>query len=65
MDEYTAFCFDEACSYIQLMMQNEENKPHFKVKDEDANKQIHFTSARDLYKSMGYDNGSYTKQSKR
>lgn len=60
MDEYTAYCFDEACSYIQVMMQNEENEPDFKV-EEDSSKQNHFKSARDLYKSMGYNNGSYTK----
>lgn len=59
MDEYTAFCFDEACSYIQIMMQDDKNKPHFKVKDEERNKVVHFKSARDLYKNMGYDNGAY------
>ena len=57
MDEYTAFCFDEACSYIQIMMQDERNKPHFKVKDEDKPIKTHFKSASDLYKSMGYSNG--------
>ena len=62
MDEYTAFCFDEACSYIQIMMQNEDNnKPHFKVKDDDTPKASHFKSAKDLYSSMGYDNGAYKK----
>lgn len=60
MDEYTAFCFDEACSYIQIMMQDKENKPRFKVKD-DIPKVTHFSSARDLYKSMGFDNGTYKK----
>lgn len=64
MDEYTAFCFDEACSYIQVMMQNEDdknNKPHFKSKDEDTPNVSHFKSAKDLYSSMGYENGSYKK----
>jgi len=60
MDEYTAFCFDEACSYIQIMMQNEENKPRFKIKD-DVPKATHFKSARDLYSNMGYKNGAYKK----
>ena len=60
MDEYTAFCFDEALSYIQIMMQNEDNQPTFKVND-DTVKAKHFSSARDLYKSMGYDNGAYKK----
>lgn len=30
-DEYTAFCFNEACSYIMTQMEDDK-KPIFKVK---------------------------------
>lgn len=61
MDEYTAFCFDEACTYIQLQMQD-DNKPYFRKIDEEIKSETkHFKSASDLYKSMGYEYGSYKK----
>lgn len=62
MDEYTAFCFDEACSYIMIKMQDKENKPHFKKSDkEQKSTEVRYRSAKDLYESLGYKNGSFTK----
>lgn len=47
-DEYTAYCFDEACFYI-LSMIKEGNKPRF---TEDGKKKVkgHYSSFSDLYK---------------
>lgn len=28
-DEYTAFCFDEACSYIQFKLEQEDSNPRW------------------------------------
>lgn len=61
MDEYTAFCFDEACTYITVKLQDKEAKPHFKQNDDEKPVQK-FKSASDLYKSMGYGNNQYKKQ---
>lgn len=49
-DEYTAYCFDEACLYI-LNMLNDNKKPIF---DDDVkvNKNNHYQSFSDLYKSL-------------
>lgn len=58
-DEYTAYCFDEACTYIQARLENDE-KPYFKKRDTNV-KQQHFSSASKLYESMGYYNGAYSK----
>lgn len=61
MDEYTAFCFDEACTYIQLQMQDDK-KPYFRKIDKETKLETkHFKSASDLYKSMGYGYGAYKK----
>lgn len=61
MDEYTAYCFDEACTYIILKLQeDEENKPHFKQKDDEKPVQK-FRNAADLYKSMGYGRNQFKK----
>ena len=42
-DPYTAYCFDEACAYI-LMQVEEGNEPRFKTK---------FTSFKDMYSHYG------------
>lgn len=66
MDEYTAYCFDEACAYIKVKMSGEDKvKPRFKVstkEDKTIAKEKHFRSAKDLYKSLGYENGQYKKK---
>lgn len=59
LDEYTAFCFDEAIAYIIAKIQNNE-EPDFTIKDNSANVK-HYKKASDLYNSMGYENGSYKK----
>lgn len=46
-DEYTAFCFDEACGYIYAKMQNKET-PIFK-KEQD-NEKKHYSSFSELVK---------------
>lgn len=47
-DEYTAYCFDEACFYI-LSMIKEGKKPHFENDKGKATKG-HYSSFSDLYK---------------
>lgn len=44
-DPYTAYCFDEACAYIQCEIDN-GNKPEF-------NRNKKFSSFTDLYASYG------------
>lgn len=60
--EYDAYCFNEACAYITSKIKDGE-KPKFVKKDKDGKiEKKHYKSARDLYKSMGYEYGKYTKQ---
>ena len=47
-NEYDAYCFDEACAYIQLQLK-EGKEPVF----EEDKKQKHFKKASDLYKNLG------------
>lgn len=46
-DEYTAYCFDEACFYI-LSMIKEGKKPHFKTQEKEEKN--HYSSFQELYK---------------
>ena len=48
-DEYLAYCFDEACAYIKMRIQ-EGIEPTFK----DTEKPKRFKRASDFYKSYGY-----------
>ena len=59
VDAYTAFCLDEACTYITSKIQKGE-EPDFNIQKESLEKQ-HYSSLRDMYNSMGFKNGSYKK----
>lgn len=51
-DNYTAFCFDEACVLIQSKLEDKQ-KPHFKKQDEENKKTIeHYNSFADMYKKI-------------
>lgn len=51
-DPYTAYCFDEACSYILLKLSNGE-KPVYKVQDEQAEMETkHYKNFKDFYKDI-------------
>ena len=50
---YEAYCFDEACAYIRMKMEDGE-KPQF-VNDKVKNK--HFKSASEMYRALGVING--------
>lgn len=56
-DDYTAYCFDEACAYISSKIKKDE-KPVFKKKQGNMEKQ-NFSKPSDLYKSMGFERGQY------
>ena len=64
LDEYTAYCFDEACTFIIVKLQDSKDddkaKPQFKQKDEEKPVQK-FKSAASLYESMGYGVNQYKK----
>ena len=62
-DEYTSYCFDEACAYITSRIKDGE-KPVFKKKDESNIEKPHYSSLREMYSKMGYKNGGYKKQLK-
>lgn len=47
-DEYTAFCFNEACCYIELRIEKGD-KPHY-IEYEKEIEQIEFTNFKDFYK---------------
>lgn len=61
VDDYTSYCFDEACALIISKMKNNE-KPVFKKKDKDTIAVQHFSKMSDLYKNMGFEYGQYVKQ---
>ena len=48
-DEYTSYCFDEACAQIMYRLENNE-EPYFKETDE-----THYTRPSELYKK--YEKG--------
>lgn len=50
---YEAYCFDEACAYIRMKMEDGE-KPQF-VNNKVKNK--HFKSASEMYKALGVIDG--------
>jgi len=58
-DEYTAFCFDEACLYIEGKIKDGE-KPIFKIESEYIEKP-HYKTASQMYDALGYKNNSYVK----
>lgn len=59
VDVYTAYCLDEACAYIISKIQKGE-EPDFNIQKESLEKR-HYSSLRDMYNSMGFKGGSYTK----
>lgn len=59
-DEYTAYCFDEACAYISSRIKDGE-KPVFKKNDGDNIEKPHYSSPSEMYARMGYKKGSYKK----
>lgn len=59
-DAYTSYCFDMACAYIISRIKDGE-EPQFTISDDSIEKP-HYNSLRDMYKSMGYNNGGYKKQ---
>lgn len=50
-DEYTAFCFDEACAYIMAMLDDGKKIVKF-VDDEPLVKAKHYSRASDMYKDL-------------
>lgn len=50
-DEYTAFCFDEACALIYVKLQNGE-KPRYKNFDNETEMQVEYTNFIDFYKDF-------------
>ena len=60
-DAYTSYCFDEACAYITSRIKDGE-EPDFSVKDKGSLEKKHYKSPSEMYKSMGYKNGRYTKR---
>ena len=42
-DDYTAFCFNEACCEIMLRIQNDE-KPHYRVQGEQTEQPKHYNN---------------------
>lgn len=53
--EYEAFCFDEALCYI-ISQIREGEEPNFTIKDNDTQNTKHYSSASEMYNSMGLDN---------
>lgn len=53
-DEYTAYCFDEACLYIWNMMEDGK-EPKFKKVDNKLKQR--YSRPSDMYKDMGFGNG--------
>lgn len=52
-DDYTAFCFNEACSYIIIMLQ-EGHKPHYtEVRNKWKEEQKTYSNFKDFYKQYG------------
>lgn len=49
-DEYTAYCFNEACALIIIRMQNGE-KPEYGKNRFEKNEKTHYTNFSDLYKN--------------
>ena len=43
-DTYVAYCFDEACAYIQIRIDNEEKPVFDKIDDKKSKKRIKKTS---------------------
>lgn len=58
-DEYTAYCFDEACAYI-IGKIKDNKKPIFKKKS-DRKLKMHYSKPSDMYKDMGYDYNEFVK----
>lgn len=50
-DNYTAFCFNEACSYIRQRMDNGD-EPIYQI-DEEQNK-MNYSCASEFFKQYGY-----------
>lgn len=50
-DEYTAFCFDEACALIMIQLQKGETPNYTTGKKKQ--KKVHYTNFKDLYKQYG------------
>lgn len=48
-DEYTAYCFNEACALILIRLQKGE-KPRFQKERFKGRKDTHFTNFSDMYK---------------
>lgn len=51
-DNYTAFCFNEACCEIILRLQNDET-PHYIEKREQNEEPKHYNNFKDFYKDYG------------
>ena len=62
-DEYTAYCFDEACMVIIDKLKDKQ-KPYFgKYKNNSSGSSMrpHFSSMSKMYESMGYELNTYKK----
>lgn len=50
-DDYTAFCFDEACAYIRIKLDAGE-VPNYEM-NEEAIEQNEYSNFKDFYKNIG------------
>lgn len=51
-DDYTAYCFNEACCQLMIRLDNEE-KPYYIEQREQAEEPKHYSNFKDFYKAYG------------
>lgn len=51
-DDYTAYCFNEACCQLMIRLDNEE-KPEYIEQREQAEEPKHYSNFKDFYKAYG------------
>lgn len=59
-DEYTSYCFDEACAYITSRIRDKE-KPIFEKNEGKNIEKPHYSSPSEMYANMGFKHGKYKK----
>ena len=50
-DPYTAFCFNEACSYILLRLRKGDT-PYYRIEEQEEEQTAHYTNFKDFYKAI-------------
>lgn len=51
-DDYTAYCFNEACCQLMIRLDNEE-KPYYIEQREQEEEPKHYSNFKDFYKAYG------------